>query len=73
MIRVKEVAVIGTDGEQMGTFPTREAIALAQDQDMDLVEVSPNANPPVCRVMDWGKHKYKANKRAHEADRKSVV
>jgi translation initiation factor IF-3 len=67
MIRVKEVAVIATDGEQMGTFPTREAIALAQDQDMDLVEVSPNANPPVCRIMDWGKHKYKANKRAHEA------
>ena len=73
MIRVKEVAVIGTDGEQMGTFPTREAIALAQDQDMDLVEVSPNANPPVCRVMDWGKHKYKANKRAHEAKKNQKV
>ena len=73
MIRVKEVAVIGTDGEQMGTFATREAIALAQDQDMDLVEVSPNANPPVCRVMDWGKHKYKANKRAHEAKKNQKV
>ena len=73
MIRVKEVAVIGTDGEQMGTFPTREAIALAQDQDMDLVEVSPNANPPVCRIMDWGKHKYKANKRAHEAKKNQKV
>ena len=73
MIRVKEVAVIGTDGEQMGTFPTREAITLAQDQDMDLVEVSPNANPPVCRIMDWGKHKYKANKRAHEAKKNQKI
>ncbi len=73
MIRVKEVAVIGTDGEQMGTFPTREAITLAQDQDMDLVEVSPNANPPVCRIMDWGKHKYKQNKRAHEAKKNQKI
>lgn len=73
MIRVKEVSVIGTDGEQIGTLPTREAIALAQDQDLDLVEVSPNANPPVCRVMDWGKHKYKANKRAHEAKKNQKI
>ena len=73
MIRVKEVAVIDTDGEQLGTFPTREAIALAQDKDMDLVEVSPNANPPVCRIMDWGKHKYKQSKRAHEAKKNQKV
>ena len=73
MIRVKEVSVIGTNGEQIGTLPTREAIALAQDQDLDLVEVSPNANPPVCRVMDWGKHKYKANKRAHEAKKNQKI
>ncbi len=73
MIRVKEVSVIGTDGEQMGTFPTREAITLAQDQELDLVEVSPNANPPVCRIMDWGKHKYKQNKRAHEAKKNQKI
>lgn len=73
MIRVKEVTVIGTDGEQLGNFPTREAIDLAQDQDLDLVEVSPNANPPVCRIMDWGKHKYKQNKRAHEAKKNQKV
>lgn len=73
MIRVKEVAVIDTDGEQLGTFPTREAITLAQDKDMDLVEVSPNANPPVCRIMDWGKHKYKQSKRAHEAKKNQKV
>ncbi len=73
MIRVKEVTVIGTDGEQLGNFPTREAIALAQDQDMDLVEVSPNATPPVCRIMDWGKHKYKQSKRAHEAKKNQTL
>ena len=73
MIRVKEVAVIDTEGEQLGTFPTREAIALAQDRDLDLVEVSPNANPPVCRIMDWGKHKYKQSKRAHEAKKNQKV
>ncbi len=73
MIRVKEVSVIDTDGEQLGTFPTREAIALAQDQGLDLVEVSPNAIPPVCRVMDWGKHKYKQSKRAHEAKKNQKV
>lgn len=73
MIRVKEVSVIGTDGEQLGTFPTREAISLAQDQELDLVEVSPNANPPVCRIMDWGKHKYKQSKRAHEAKKNQKV
>ncbi len=73
MIRVKEVTVIGTEGEQLGIFPTREAIALAQDQDLDLVEVSPNANPPVCRIMDWGKHKYKQSKRAHEAKKNQKV
>ncbi len=73
MIRVQEVTVIGTDGEQLGNFPTREAIALAQDQDLDLVEVSPNANPPVCRIMDWGKHKYKQSKRAHEAKKNQKV
>ncbi len=73
MIRVKEVSVIDTDGEQLGTFPTREAIALAQDKDLDLVEVSPNANPPVCRIMDWGKHKYKQSKRAHEAKKNQKV
>jgi len=73
MIRVKEVSVIASDGEQLGTIPTREAIAMAQEQDLDLVEVSPNAIPPVCRIMDWGKHKYKQNKRAHEAKKNQKV
>ncbi|NIQ02862.1 MAG: translation initiation factor IF-3 [Nitrospinaceae bacterium] len=73
MIRVKEVAVIDPDGKQLGTFPTFEAISMAQEQNMDLVEVSPNANPPVCRIMDYGKFKYKQNKRAHEAKKNQKV
>lgn len=73
MIRVKEVTVIGVDGEQLGTFPTHEALAMAQENDLDLVEVAPHANPPVCRIMDYGKFKYKQNKRAHEAKKNQKV
>ena len=70
MIRVREVSVIDDDGESLGTLPTEEALSLAQDRDMDLVEVAPTANPPVCRIMDYGKHKYKASKKAHEAKKR---
>jgi translation initiation factor IF-3 len=73
MIRVREVSVIGDDGEHIGTIPTEEALSMAADQDMDLVEVSPNTNPPVCRIMDYGKHKYKASKKAHEAKKKQKI
>ena len=67
---MREVSVIDDDGESLGTLPTEEALSLAQDRDMDLVEVAPTANPPVCRIMDYGKHKYKASKKAHEAKKK---
>ena len=73
MIRVKEVSLIGHDGEQMGVYSTQQALSMAQEQDMDLVEVSPFANPPVCRVMDYGKFKYKQSKRAHEAKKNQKV
>ena len=73
MIRVKEVAVILDDGEALGTIPTEEAIAMAKDRNLDLVEVAPNSNPPVCRIMDYGKHKYKASKKAHEAKKNQKV
>ena len=56
MIRVREVSVIGDDGEPLGIKPTEEAIRIAEDQDLDLVEVAPNSKPPVCRIMDYGKH-----------------
>ena len=73
MIRVREVSVVDDDGESLGVMPTEEALSLAQDRDLDLVEVAPNANPPVCRIMDYGKHKYKASKKAHEAKKKQKV
>ena len=73
MIRVREVSVIGDDGEAIGTLPTEEALSMAQDQNLDLVEVAPTANPPVCRIMDYGKHKYKASKKAHEAKKKQKI
>ena len=73
MIRVLEVSVIDDDGEHIGTLPTEEALNMARDQDLDLVEVAPTANPPVCRIMDYGKHKYKASKKAHEAKRKQKI
>lgn len=73
MIRVKEVSLIGDDGEQLGVFPTEEAISIAQDRSLDLVEVAPSAVPPVCRIMDYGKFKYKQSKRAHEAKKNQKI
>ena len=73
MIRVKEVTVINDEGESMGVLQTRDALAMAQEQNLDLVEVAPFANPPVCKVMDYGKFKYKQSKRAHEAKKNQKV
>ena len=67
------MSVIGDDGESLGTIPTEEAISMAEDRSLDLVEVAPNANPPVCRIMDYGKHKYKASKKAHEAKKNQKI
>ena len=66
-IRVPQVRVIGDDGEQVGVITTREALAMAQARGLDLVEVSPTARPPVCRIMDYGKFKYEQNRRARKA------
>ena len=73
MIRVREVSLIGNDGEQLGVFPTQEALNMAEEKDQDLVEVSPNSSPPVCRIMDYGKFKYQQSKRAHEAKKKQKI
>ena len=62
-IRVPEVRVIGADGSQVGILPTYEALKLAEEQSLDLVEVSPRAVPPVCRIMDFGKFKYEESKK----------
>ncbi|MCZ6597574.1 MAG: translation initiation factor IF-3, partial [Planctomycetota bacterium] len=62
-IRIPQVRLIGADNEQVGIVPTPEAMRLAQDAKLDLVEVSPNADPPVCRIMDYGKFKYAQKKK----------
>ena len=66
-IRVREVRLIGDAGEQLGVVPTAEAIQMARDQGVDLVEVSPNASPPVCRLLDYGRFRYTQTKRDREA------
>jgi translation initiation factor IF-3 len=69
-IRVPQVRVIGDDGSQIGVLPVREALMMAQSRGLDLVEVSPTARPPVCRIMDYGKFKYEQNRRARKAKKK---
>ena len=73
MIRVKEVSVVGDNGDQLGVLLTQDAINMAQDRNLDLVEVAPNSNPPVCRVMDYSKFKYQQSKRAQEAKKKQKI
>jgi translation initiation factor IF-3 len=73
MIRVKEIMVIGDDGKQYGVLPVYQALALARDSNLDLVEVAPNVKPPVCKIMDYGKYKYKMSKKEHEAKKKQKV
>jgi translation initiation factor IF-3 len=66
-IRVAEVRLIGPDGENIGVVPIKQALQIARDADLDLVEVSPGASPPVCRVMDFGKFVYERAKKEREA------
>jgi translation initiation factor IF-3 len=73
MIRVREVRVISPEGEQLGILPIEEALALARERDLDLVEVAPNEQPPVCRIMDYGKYKYQQAKRSQEAKKRQKV
>jgi translation initiation factor IF-3 len=72
-IRVPEVRVIGEEGEQLGVMDVRDAIRAARDKGLDLVEVAPNADPPVCRIIDFGKYQYEAKKKANEAKKKQVT
>ncbi|MCB0992149.1 MAG: translation initiation factor IF-3 [Acidimicrobiales bacterium] len=70
-IRAREVRLVGPDGDQIGIKPLPEALAIARAAELDLVEVAAQANPPVCRIMDYGKFKYEAEQRAKESRRKS--
>jgi len=66
-IRVREVRLIGAEGENHGVVSTPQAIDIARDSGLDLVEISPNAEPPVCKVLDYGKYKYEQQKKANAA------
>ena len=72
-INVPQVRLVGVDGEMIGIVTTREAMAAAEDSGFDLVEVSPNADPPVCKLLDFGKFKYEQQKKAAEARKKQKV
>jgi translation initiation factor IF-3 len=72
-IRAREVRVIDPEGKQLGILPIVEALRAATNFELDLVEVSPKAEPPVCRIMDYGKFKYQQSKKAHDAKKKQAV
>lgn len=72
-IKVPEVRLIAADGSQVGILPIKEALAYAAEAHLDLVEVAPQASPPVCRVMDYGKYKYEQAKKQQEARRRQTV
>jgi translation initiation factor IF-3 len=67
MIRVREVRVVDEEGQQLGILPIQEAMRLAYERNLDLVEVAPNAMPPVCRLLDFGKYQYERQKKEREA------
>ena len=72
-IRSREVFVIDENGEQKGVMDTRNAVSLAEEAGLDLVEVSPNANPPVCKILDFGKYRYELVKKQRDAKKNQTV
>lgn len=72
-IKAPEVRVIDPDGKQVGVLPVKEAIKIAEERGLDLVEVAPNSQPPVCRIMNYGKYKYQQSKRTQEARKHQTV
>ena len=72
-IRSSQVQVISSDGKNLGTLATQEAINIAKQEGLDLIEISPNANPPVCKIIDIGKYKYDLQKKANKAKKKQKI
>ena len=72
-IRAQQVQVISSDGKNLGTLNTQEAINIAKQEGLDLIEISPNANPPVCKIIDIGKYKYDLQKKANKAKKKQKI
>ncbi len=73
MIEADQVRVVNADGEMVGVISKEEGLKIAFEAGLDLVEVSPNADPPVCKVLDYGKYKYEAQKKANEARKKQKI
>ncbi|MCY1152260.1 MAG: translation initiation factor IF-3 [Sphaerochaetaceae bacterium] len=73
LIRAKEVFVIDSEGTQKGVMKTYDAINLAEEEGLDLVEVSPSANPPVCKILDFGRYRYEQEKRLREAKKNQTI
>ncbi len=72
-IRALDVQVISSSGSNLGTLPLKKAIEAAKEEGLDLIEISPNANPPVCKIMDMGKYKYDLQKKANSAKKKQKI
>ena len=72
-INSPEVQVIASNGENLGILNTNQAIAMAKEEGLDLIEIAPNANPPVCKIIDMGKFKYDAQKKANKAKKKQKI
>jgi len=72
-IRVREVRLIDDEGNQKGIVPTLEALKMAKERDLDLVEVSPNANPPVCKILDFGKYRFEQEKKLRDSKKNQKV
>ena len=72
-IKALDVQVIGSDGNNLGVMQIKQAINLAREEGLDLIEISPNANPPVCKIMDMGKYKYDQQKKANQAKKKQKI
>ena len=72
-IRAPEVQVINSEGKNLGTLSTRRAVEIAREEGLDLIEISPNANPPVCKIIDVGKYKYNMQKKANKAKKKQKI
>jgi translation initiation factor IF-3 len=72
-IRVREVRLVDTEGGQLGIMPIRDALKIADENQLDLVEIAPQAKPPVCRIMDFGKYKYEQSKKEKETRKKQKV
>lgn len=72
-IRIREVRLIDSNGEQRGIVPTIEALNMAREQELDLVEVAPQANPPVCKILDYGKYRFELEKKLRDSKKKQKI